>query len=395
LKNKKMSNTLKFICFMAVIAATHLQAQSYEVGHTTLNLIDAARSNRSIPVEVYYPATAAGDNVAVAGNRKFPVVSFGHGFVMTWDAYKNVWNALVPQGFIIALPKTEGTTSPSHSEFGKDLAFVLSAMDLQGKNSSSLFYNKVDTLNCVMGHSMGGGAAFIATSQSAKITCIATLAAAETNPSAIKAASALNIPALVIAGGNDCVTPPSAHQIPMYDSLKGCKTYVSITGGSHCQMSEDNFLCNFGEATCTPRPAISRAVQHQVLFRFLVPWLRFHLLRDCRAGQTFDSLIVKDAAIAARKNCVLCPVNSLSQLPSSQVVVYPVPVNEVLNLSMADGVEITGCELFTAQGRFLFHWNLYAAGNVTLNMPERLPTGIYLLRITSGEKQQTIRFVKQ
>lgn len=390
-----MSNALKFIGFVVLMAAIRLQAQPYSVGHTTLTLTDASRSNRSIPVEVYYPAASTGDNVAVAGTRKFPVVSFGHGFVMTWDAYKNIWNALVPEGMIVAFPKTEGSTSPSHLEFGKDLAFVLAAMDLQGKNASSLFYNKVDTLNCVMGHSMGGGAAFLATSQSVKITCIATLAAAETNPSAIKAAAVLKVPALAVAGGNDCVTPPSAHQVPMYDSLKGCKTYVSITGGSHCQMSEDNFLCNLGEATCTPRPAISRTVQHQVLSRFLVPWLRFHLLRDCRSGQTFDSLIVKDAAIAARKNCVLCPVNSTAKWPSFQVAVYPVPVNEVLNLALADVGEITGCDLFSVEGKCLFRWNLNATGRVALNLPAGLRPGIYLLRIHNGSEQQTIRFSKQ
>ena len=52
-----MSNTLKFICFMAVIAATRLQAQSYAVGHTTLNLTDAAREH--IAREGYDPVYGA------------------------------------------------------------------------------------------------------------------------------------------------------------------------------------------------------------------------------------------------------------------------------------------------------------------------------------------------
>ena len=393
-----MSNTVKFLCFLSVMVVIRLQAQPYAVGHTTLNLIDASRSNRSIPVEVYYPAASAGDNVAVAGTRKFPVVSFGHGFVMTWDAYKNVWNALVAEGMIVAFPKTEGTASPSHAEFGKDLAFVILAMDLQGKNSSSLFYNKVDTMNCVMGHSMGGGAAFLAASQSVKITCIATLAAAETNPSAIKAAAALKIPALVVAGGNDCVTPPSAHQVPIHDSLKSnCKTYVSIIGGSHCQMSEDNFLCNFGEATCNPKPTISRAVQHQVLFRFVIPWLRFHLIKDCSAGYRFDSLATKDASVSVKKNCVLCPQNNAERLSSFQISLFPVPVEKTFNINLSGPANITACELFSAEGKRVFQWNLMNVNskNLTLDLPEGLKTGVYVLRLSTNAEQQVLRIIKR
>ena len=393
-----MSNTLKFICFLAVMAATHLQAQPFALGHTTLNLTDASRSNRSIPVEVYYPATTAGDNVAVAGNRKFPVVSFGHGFVMTWDAYKNVWNALVPQGIIVLFPKTEGGASPSHSEFGKDLAFAIAAMDLQGKNSSSVFYNKVDTMNCVMGHSMGGGAAFLATSQSVKITCIATLAAAETNPSAIKAAAALKIPALVVAGGNDCVTPPSSHQVPMYDSLKSnCKAYVSITGGSHCQMSEDNSLCNFGEATCNPKPTISRAVQHQTLFRFVIPWLRFHLMKDCSAGYLFDSLATKDASVSVKKNCVLCPQNNTERLPTFQISLFPVPVEKTFNVTLSGPANITACDLYSAEGKRVFNWVQMNANSksLSLDLPEGLKTGVYMFRLSTASEQQVLRIIKR
>jgi pimeloyl-ACP methyl ester carboxylesterase len=393
-----MINILKFIALMLITAALQLKAQPFAVGHTTLSLSDASRSNRSIPVEVYYPAASSGDNVPVSGNRKFPVIAFGHGFVMTWDAYKNVWNALVPEGFIIAFPKTEGTTSPSHSEFGKDLAFVLTAMDLQGKNSSSLFYNKVDTMNCVMGHSMGGGAAFIATSVSSRIKHIATLAAAETNPSAIKAASTLKIPSLVLAGGNDCVTPPAAHQVPMYDSLKStCKAYVSIKGGSHCQMAEDNFLCNFGEATCNPKPTISRSVQHQTLFRFLIPWLRFHLLKDCQSGQTFDSLASKDVSVNVRKNCVLCPVNKISGLLLESIAIYPVPAEETVTIHVSDAAKISGWDLFSPEGKQLFHWNINASDtrNVTLKLPTEINSGVYLLRVSNGAEQRTIRILKR
>lgn len=101
-------------------------AQTYQIGHTTINFTDVSRGNRVIATEVYYPADIAGDNVPLANdNVVFPTLSFGHGFVMTWDAYQNFWTSLVPNGYIVLFPKTEGSISPSHLDFGKDLAFVL------------------------------------------------------------------------------------------------------------------------------------------------------------------------------------------------------------------------------------------------------------------------------
>ncbi|MBK7966630.1 MAG: hypothetical protein IPK10_16055 [Bacteroidetes bacterium] len=154
-----------------------------------------------------------------------------------------------------------------------------------------------------MGHSMGGGAAFLAAQFDPSIKTIATLAAAETNPSAIQAAASLSIPSLIIAGGNDCVTPPPANQVPMYDSLQSsCKTYVSINGGSHCQMADNNFLCSIGEATCTPQPTITRAEQHVVISNYLIPWLKYELKSDCASGAQFDSLITTDTSIVFQKH---------------------------------------------------------------------------------------------
>lgn len=388
-----MNKALKFFGFLMWVIVLQLKAQPYAVGHTTLSLTDASRSNRSIPVEVYYPASSAGDNVPVAGGRKYPCIAFGHGFLMTWDAYKNVWNALVPQGFIIAFPKTEGTAAPSHLEFGKDLSFVLSAMDLQGKNASSLFYNKVDTMNCIMGHSMGGGAAFLGASLSSKIKCIATLAAAETNPKATTAASGLTIPSLTMAAGNDCVTPPSGHQIPMFDSLKSlCKTYVSIAGGSHCQMSEDNLLCNLGESTCFPKPTISRTTQHQAISRFLIPWLRFHLLKDCRSGQTFDSLAVKDAAVSVRKNCVLCPTNLVSKPARISVTIYPNPATTELYLTLHPKIQQIKCTMYNSAGQKCGAWSQIKVSKASALLPLQsgLTKGIYFLNVESDGEQENL-----
>lgn len=40
-------------------------------------------------------------------------------------AYMNIVNALVDEGYIIALPKMEGSLSPNHLEFARDLLFLV------------------------------------------------------------------------------------------------------------------------------------------------------------------------------------------------------------------------------------------------------------------------------
>ena len=191
-------------CFL--IAFNFSYSQPFQIGHTTINFIDASRSNRAIAVEVYYPSDTAGDNVAITNTTSvaFPVLCFGHGFVMTWDAYQNFWSFLVPNGYIMVFPKTEGSISPSHIDFGKDLSFLIDQMNALGNNSSSIFYNRISSMNCVMGHSMGGGASFLAAQINPNIKTLLNFSPAETTPSAIQAASSITIPSLIFAGVNDC-----------------------------------------------------------------------------------------------------------------------------------------------------------------------------------------------
>jgi len=329
----KQIYTLLFVIFMMNTA----YAQPYQIGHITTTFIDSARSNRSVPVEIYYPADVAGDNVAFAAgiSGKVPSIAFGHGFVMAWSAYQNIWEAVVPAGYIIAFPKTEGSFSPSHDAFGKDLSFVLSQIAILGNTPTSVLYNKVDTMTCVMGHSMGGGAAHLAAAADGSIKAIATLAPAETTPSAITAAATITAHTLVIAGQNDCVTPPATNQIPMYDATPAtCKHYISINGGSHCLMAETNTACTFGEASCTPAPTIDRTAQHTIIKRYLIPWLNNRLKNDCTAGSLFDATLAAATDVTHQKNCTLCSTAGMnSHAGASKIWAHPNPFAQNMTIT--------------------------------------------------------------
>ncbi len=392
------------LLLLIVLLSNQLNAQPFQLGHTTITLIDSARNNRSIATEIYYPADLAGNNVPIttSTNATFPVLSFGHGFVMSWDAYQNIWEAIVPEGFIIAFPKTEGGPSPSHSNFGQDLEFVLSSLQVLNMNATSLFYNRIDSMNCVMGHSMGGGAALLAAKNSTIIKSLAVLAPAETNPSAIQASIGIGIPSLIFAGGNDCVTPPSTNQVPMYDSLQSnCKTYISIQGGSHCQMAESNALCSFGEATCTPQPTISRVQQHSVINRYLIPWLNFQLKNNCKSGAQIDSMISTDADILFQKNCTLCSATSVTDYSTSLAVdVFPNPFTDKLHIQFNkrnDSREIK-VDIIQLDGRILFSETFFPGTSheqITLSLNKNLPKGIYFLHATTGSHQSVKKLIKQ
>ena len=153
----------KSILYLVLISLfiNKINAQ-YSIGHTTINFIDSSRNNRVIQTEVYYPALTNGEDIPCA-NDSFPSVVFGHGFVMAWSAYQNIWEEIVPRGYIMLFPRTEGNLiSTNHQQFGWDLQFLVKAIHKENLNSQSIFYNHVKDATALMGHSMGGGASFLA-----------------------------------------------------------------------------------------------------------------------------------------------------------------------------------------------------------------------------------------
>jgi hypothetical protein len=155
-----------------------------------------------------------------------------------------------------------------------------------------------------MGHSMGGGASFLAGQNFSDVSAMITFAAAETNPSAIQAAASIQVPTLVFSGSNDCVTPPPNHQVPMYNNLASdCKTFISITGGGHCYFADYNFNCASGEATCSPSPTITRDQQHGIILNHLTPYLEFMLKGNQQSWITFSNLLNNPTGITSLQTC--------------------------------------------------------------------------------------------
>ncbi len=360
-------------------------SQSFQIGHKQQTFVDASRSNRTITAEIYYPAATAGDNVSIALGP-FPVLVFGHGFVMDWSAYLPEWNALVPNGYIMVFPTTESSIIPSHENFGKDIAYLIGAMKAQGADSASTFFDAVSNTSAVMGHSMGGGSAFLAVEYDSSITALATLAAANTNPSSIAAAASISIPSIVFSASNDCVTPPAEHQLPMYNSLSSnCKTFVSITGGSHCQFAKSNFNCSFGEGTCSPQPTITPAAQQATTLNLLLPWLNYYLKNDQASGVQFQDLITAGNGITTQQNCSLSPTNLGNVAMPVPVQFFPNPFSISTTLQSNVALENATLSVFDTYGKVVLEMNNINGKTIVLSR-KNLASGLYFFRITEGNQ---------
>ena len=289
----------------------------YQIGRTQITFQDASRGNRSIQTEIYYPAVAAGNDVTIESGT-YPVIVFGHGFVMAWDAYQNLWEEFVPRGYIMVFPRTEGSIiGTDHQKFGWDLQFLVTQMQIEGTTPTSIFYQGVANETALMGHSMGGGAAFLAadslvTNGNTNLKTLIGLAPAESSSngvSSINSALSVTVPSLILSGSNDGVTPPVDHHIPMYDNLASdCKTFINVLGGGHCYFANSNFNCDFGEGTASTGISITREEQQEVTFDFVNLWLDYILKGDCNAFSEFNDSLQTSTRIDYNQACTLNPI---------------------------------------------------------------------------------------
>ncbi|MBK9763947.1 MAG: T9SS type A sorting domain-containing protein [Flavobacteriales bacterium] len=377
---------MRATAFSAVLLFTlSASAQPFSVGTRQLSFVDAAR-NRTIEVIAHYPAASSGTDVPVA-DGEFPVLVFGHGFVMAVDVYSNLWNYFVPKGYIMLLPTTEGGIPPDHGAFGADLAYLADAMQLENTNASSGFFGHVLPATALMGHSMGGGASFLGAGGNTNIQALVNFAAAETTPSAVAAAATVQVPTLVFAASEDCVAPIAAHQGPMYAALTvPCKAFVNILGGGHCYFAENSFTCTLGEFTCGPDLTVSRTEQHAIMNDFAGLWLDHFLKGDELAYAAVLDSMTTSTRVDAEFTCLSTAVN---ERKSAQWSLYPTVASDRLIITdppIGATVHVTDATgRLVLPARILNSSNMIAVGS--------LREGLYHLVMVTGNGTRTKPFV--
>lgn len=399
-------------------------AQTFPVGFMSINFKDPSRSGgtaiansvqmpgsgRDIGAAVFYPAVSAGTNVAVA-NGNFPIVVFGHGFLMTYDSYNNIYNSLVSKGYIVVLPRTEGSAAPNHLDFGKDLAFLAEQFKLFNTASTpsniTIFNGKVAQRTAIGGHSMGGGCSFVGAQNNSSITCFFNMAAATSNTSGVSSiagASLISVPCLVMSGEKDCVVDTIVQNAHFTNLSSSKKFHVILKGLTHCDFGNgSNFNCTFGQSASGCPNTISNSLAFTSYMNYLIPFLNNQLQNDCNEGIRFmDSISNPSSLRVGRKiiGTIACTSSNLSNYTrKNSASIFPNPTSTNLNLKFTGNIQsftnlcITdklGRIVYTYEGKFITNPN-----NEIILETSELDAGIYFINIHYNSYNETYKFLKE
>ncbi len=397
----------KLFTILAILATFCINAQIFQTGTLTLTFNDPLRSGgfgsgggpgRQIQTEVYYPAVTAGSNVAVASGT-FPVVVIGHGFVMTWDSYDNIYSELSKRGYIVALPRTEGSASPNHSEFGKDMAQVAGKiLDLNITNTiTPIFVGKINGKAAIGGHSMGGGSSFLGASANNTLTSLFNFAAAQTNPRSSLAAKTVTVPTLIIGGRNDCVASYTTNQSIMWDSLASANKFaLNLKNLTHCDFSNGgSTTCNFGQTTSGCGSTVSNTLALRMYMNFLNPFLDATLKGDCMAATQFMDSVNNSTVIFSKKlqGSISCAPTSIGQNKLRKVSVFPNPTKEQFTLTTNQFPDHINITLYNLNGTLMLKQTVESSIEAIVNL-KGFPPGVYYLKVVSGQTQEILKVIK-
>jgi dienelactone hydrolase len=376
-------------------------------GYSISGGIAMTGTGRNIGTEVYYPATVAGNNSAVA-NGQFPIVVFGHGFAMTWDNYDNIYNRLASLGYIVLLPRTESALFPfaNHADFAADIKLLttqgLLLNTISTPTALATFNGKVLQKSAIGGHSMGAGCSFIAAQNNSNITCLFNLAAATSNTagiSSVAGASLVTVPTLVISGEKDNVadtTVQNSHYNPTSSAIKFHSIIKDVT---HCDFGNGtSTTCTIGQAACSG--AGCNAVMFARYMSYIEPFLAYELKNDCNAGNTFMTLIQNPSVDRVGRKItgtIACTSTGIeSQNFTQGISIFPNPTEDKLTIAFNN--QITSAvlfELYDISGRLV----LSATENTHVTKKElnieQLDNGSYILYVRQNELKSAYKIIKQ
>lgn len=271
---------------VTALSATYARSGPYAVEVRDVSVPRTKAGGGDFEALLFVPLPTAGAEAATAVDDALelaapvetsPVVAFGHGYLTPVERYASSLRHLASWGLTVIAPRAAGGLLPDHAGLAADLstagAWVVTAADADDWPGLPADPHAFAT----SGHSMGGGAAVLAAAADPRVVTVATLAAADTRPSAIEAAGRLKVPALFVAGSDDTITPPDRHQRPMFEATVGVPAEARIIqGGSHCGFLDEPILpgivCDSGRLDPDQQSALGRAA--------LVSWLRWQLMAD-------------------------------------------------------------------------------------------------------------------
>jgi len=272
---------------------------TYNIGHDWLTLQDLKRDDAVITAELFYPSTTGGIQSDIA-NKKFPLIIFAHGYQQVYSDYHNLWETLVPKGYILVFLTTQQGLTIYIDAYADDISFLNKILSDADGIYDSVIKGHITQKSALMGHSTGGGAIYLSHDSAPHSTTIISLAALGKpytpiyGSSPINIAKDINVPSLLLSGDKDCITPPTTHQKPLYDNLNGVKYISTILGGDHCGFS-DSTNCPIAESmSCGfifQGNTIDEEKQRTLSSQLILAWVDHYLKNKADAWASFKSLL--------------------------------------------------------------------------------------------------------
>ncbi len=188
-----------------------------------------------IPVDVviYYPGYDRWLNKYYRDQAgPFEVVIFSPGFGTPADAYEIYLDYWATWGFVVAGVSWEYENDRAEDVAYKDHGKVLELLDQMASEGDwrNPFNGVPDTSHVgAVGHSRGGRAAFMATSQENRIQCASAWMPTLNDSLAVSGGASLQL----FGGDADEIAPPDEWQDPLYESIGDGIVYIEVFGGDH------------------------------------------------------------------------------------------------------------------------------------------------------------------
>src|SRR5262245_18332132 len=246
------------------------------VGVTTAEVVDQSRGNRTIPIEIWYPARRSVRN-AEPLRQRHPLVLIAHGLCGSRLYYDYLAPHLASHGFVVAAPDFPGVTRAacdagqlvlSFPDLALDLSFVARELHEAAGPLGTWGRHVRGKATGLIGNSLGGIAVVEAARTNPAFTAIVGLAAAVTPDAALPLAGLTPRRAWMMMGSTcDALVSFAVLTQPFFEGLPAPAFLVRFTGGSHTGFSDENPETN-------PDP---RQAQHDAAKRYATPFLLKYL----------------------------------------------------------------------------------------------------------------------
>ncbi|MDH3200129.1 MAG: hypothetical protein OEM15_04460 [Myxococcales bacterium] len=268
----------------------------FAVGHEQLTAVDAAREDRSILVDLWYPvdddqvqdgpltfyplagptigleSKVAMDDVPVSGRENQTFLVFSHGYQGINLQSIELMEALASHGFIVASPEHTGNAQASPTDtFDEaaanrvpDVSFLIDWMVARNRDPEDAFYQRIDEESFgVVGNSFGASTAvgmaagWAGAPADRRVTAIAPISVVidgemqlDDRPSPFAGFSqqqlaGVVVPVMLIGGTEDVNVPIGNHAIAFEQMVNAPRVYeVDVIGANHFHFAA---VCTFGQ----------------------------------------------------------------------------------------------------------------------------------------------------